>query len=774
MMRKARYGLFFLLLLLIQIKFVLLVVHYPIVGIDVEWSEGNGEWVIFDFDRTSIGPHFGLAPGDAVVQIDGQPAESNALLQKWGSVAQANELVVARDGVNRVVSLKEMPRASNYDLLAFAGELICFACGAMFYRSVRGMPSARLLVGLFLLMGVIFLCLVASARGDTLGKFLILGGVNLLPTVMCHFVLAFLQDRSDVAVTRRWLYAMYAIDATAIATSGSLFFREAGSRFYPSATLITVSLFLLGLVHLFAMLVYVHVKYRKRETYHAPLLAIIGISLLVSIAPFALLSFLPLLLGAGPILDTNATGYLSVLFPMTFAYLIVTKQLFDAPGVLRRLAFTALLAILPSSLAIAIMWLFVREYVTGFPLFGVFVSVWTVFTLVLYALEFMTTKLNPLMFPRQEELRAAMNHIAHKLESVSSFRELKEVILVDIARALQLQGAAIVFLYRDVPETIAFGNIDEERIERLAMAGITEHPDYHLFEVTRREEYTCFLIATRLYSNKRLPAEETQWLKLIISYLAVSLENIHLIRKLTTRLEQLASQLPNEQSASGFEWFRKLMFELQERERIRIASDLHDTTMQDLFYLKRKLAAFATREPLSDESVELLRSHMEYVDIINTNLRQSCFELHPYLLEETGLVPTLRKLVRQESYGNPYTIRFDASPVPGIEACDLEMKRHLFRIVQELLHNARKHSQATSLDLSLLIRDRRLELAYEDDGVGYEANPKETAALSTGGFGLEQLKSRVAHLHGTLLIDSRIGNGVRVSITLPLKERASA
>lgn len=774
MMKKGWYGLVFVVFLLIQIKFVLLVVHYPIAGINAERSADNREWVIDSFDGTSVGPHFGLAPGDIVVQIDGLPAGQNAMLRKWGTVAQASELVIARDGENRVLSLQDIHRASNYDLLAFVGELICFACGAMFYRSVRGMTSARLLVGLFLLMGMIFMCLSASARGDTLGKFLIHGGVVLLPTVMCHFVLAFLQDRGNLAVTRRWLYAMYAIDAAAIAASSLLFLRETGSRIYPYSTTMTISLFLLGLVHLLAMLAYVHVKYRKRETYYAPLLAIIGLSLLVSIAPFALLSFLPMLLGTAPVLNINATGFLSMLFPVTFAYLIVTKQLFDVSSVLRRLTITALLSILPSSLATAVMWLFVREYAQGFHVYSVFVSVWMVFTLVLYALEFMTTKLNPLMFPRQEELRAAMNNIARKLESVSSFRELKEVILVDIVSALQLQGAAIVFLYRDMPETIAIGNIDAERIERLAQAGIAEHPDYHLFEVTSKEEYTCFLIATRLHTNKRLPAEETQWLKLIISYLAVSLENIHLIRKLTTRLELLASQLPNEQSASGFEWFRKLMFELQERERIRIASDLHDTTMQDLFYLKRKLAAFAAREPLSDESIELLRSHMEYVDIINTNLRQSCFELHPYLLEETGLVATLQKLVRQESYGSPYTIRFDAHPASGIEACDLEMKRHLFRIVQELLHNARKHSQATSLMLSLRLYDGRLELSYEDDGVGYESNSRENAELSTGGFGLEQLKSRVAHLHGTLRIDSRIGNGVRVNITLPLKERASA
>lgn len=81
--------------------------------------------------------------------------------------------------------------------------------------------------------------------------------------------------------------------------------------------------------------------------------------------------------------------------------------------------------------------------------------------------------------------------------------------------------------------------------------------------------------------------EESEWLSLIISYLSVSLENLYLIRKLNMKLLELASELPNQEGSEEYVWFRKTMFDLQEKERTRIATDLHDTTMQDIFFVQR-------------------------------------------------------------------------------------------------------------------------------------------------------------------------------------------
>ncbi|WP_158606717.1 sensor histidine kinase [Paenibacillus ginsengarvi] len=404
-----------------------------------------------------------------------------------------------------------------------------------------------------------------------------------------------------------------------------------------------------------------------------------------------------------------------------------------------------------------------------------FIIVLIIQTIVLFSVEHMYTRLERFMFPRKHLLQAALKKISKDLMSTFSFRELKDLILLDIVNTLQVYGGAIVFKYRDSTEIISEGEIHQAEIERLiGQAYPEEHPDLMCFEINRHEEYTSFLVMTRKKSNTRLGLEEVQWLNLIISYLAVSLENVYLIRKLTDKLNSLASHLPGEQGSSDFNWFRKLSFELQERERVRIATDLHDTTMQDLFFLKRKLKAIGEKHALSPEVSDGIQSLIEYIEIINVNLRQNCFDLHPYLLQEIGLVRTIEKIVERESYSCPFQIRFDAVGVQMIERKDLEFKRHLFRIVQELLNNAKKHSEATLVSIRLTASMGYYVLHYRDDGVGFDPSKLAAPDIGTSGVGMEQLRSRILHMGGHLELAAAQGSGVDIRISFPMKEGLTA
>jgi two-component system sensor histidine kinase ComP len=305
------------------------------------------------------------------------------------------------------------------------------------------------------------------------------------------------------------------------------------------------------------------------------------------------------------------------------------------------------------------------------------------------------------MFPKKNQLQSALKKIAKNLGSVTSFREFKEIILVDLVSALQVYGGAIAFKYKESVEIIGHGDIELAAVEQMVSSGHWNYEEFSCFEINRHEEYTSYLIMTQKKTRTLLGLEERQWLNLIITYLTVSLENVHLIRKLTMKLQQLASQIPDEQAASEFNWFRKLMFELQEKERVRIATDLHDTTMQDLFFLKERLHAVLEKYAFSKEDVAQMVSIIEYIDVINSNLRQSCFELHPYLLKEIGLVPTIERLVDFEMAVSPFGIEFTSSQVSIIELWELDTKKHIFRMVQELINNAKKHSYASVIKIKL-------------------------------------------------------------------------
>ncbi|MCD1259628.1 sensor histidine kinase [Paenibacillus athensensis] len=404
-----------------------------------------------------------------------------------------------------------------------------------------------------------------------------------------------------------------------------------------------------------------------------------------------------------------------------------------------------------------------------------FLTILVVLSLVLYFLEYFTSKFEPVMFPRKHKLQKALRQISKNLGSITSFREMKEIILVDIVQTLQVYGGAIVFRYPEHVEIISEGDIDHEEVERVVkMEWHEDHPSYTCMIVNRHEEFSSYLVMTRKRTNTMLGLEDSQWLSLIISYLAVSLENIHLIRKLTLKMQELAAQLPNEEAGQDLIWFRKLMFELQEKERVRIATDLHDTTMQDLFFLKKRFASFVDRLEPKKEISDQFRSIIEFIEIINTNLRQSCFDLHPHLLQEIGLIQTISKLVERESYESTFDLEFNGQQAKAIEGRDLDTKRHLFRMVQELINNAKKHSRASKVSIRLSVSGGRFTLDYRDNGVGFDSERTVVHEIGGSGMGMEQIKTRTLYLNGSFKLDTARGQGVRIQITIPIREGLSA
>ena len=355
--------------------------------------------------------------------------------------------------------------------------------------------------------------------------------------------------------------------------------------------------------------------------------------------------------------------------------MIASNQLYDIGLVFRRFLFAGLLAILPVSLFTGAYVFLFHHVVEEKQILFIFVGSMILVSTVLYAAEYLTTRLEPFLFPRKFALQSALKKISRNLGTISSFRELKEIILVDIVNTLQVMGGAIVFQYKNDTEIIYEGEIDTSEVQQLInSSSLLDHPLYTCMEMNSHEEYTSYLIMTRKKTNTLLAKEERQWLQLITSYLEVSLENVHLIRKLTARLQQLASELPHETAANDIQWFRKVMFELQEEERIRIANDLHDTTMQDLFFLKRRISSLADKSTMHQEDQVQLKNMNNFVDMINASLRQSCFELNPHLLKEVGLIQTLKMYLEKESYTTPFELEFQAEHAAVIESKDLLTK----------------------------------------------------------------------------------------------------
>ncbi|SFL87431.1 two-component system, NarL family, sensor histidine kinase ComP [Paenibacillus sp. 1_12] len=771
MEHKFFFRLALVSLIIIQGWFTYITLQYSYLGILLAQNE-KSEWVIRKLELDSASLKMNVQIGDIVKSVNGQDPNEYFSIQKWKSIEQADTLILSRDGEQFEQFTVNAKAAPSTDIFPFFAELMAICLAILLHLKAPYSLSARYLALVFLNIGFIYASLGASLRGDTLGKICINTLMMALPIVFLHFLIVFFNEKAKTSFSSNLLRPLYISVLIIFVVRNTFYIPIVAHYLYSILDKTIIAFFLLGLILNFTFLIFVHWKHNKESPYLSTIIKTVWGSLFISFAPFAILSFVPQLLFGDDWVNSLYTSWFVLFFPLSFAYLILAKKLYDIDLVLRRILLNMALSVIPSFVLLIVHALIFQHHVTLQHLVFSFISSILVISFALYSFEYFTTKLEFIIFPRKYYLNRAMKKIANNLCSISSFRELKDMVLIDIVNTLQVFGGAIVYKYQDRVETVTEGLISLPAVEDSVGMEAWDHPSLLRFEINRHEEYTSYLIVTDKKTNTALSKEDMQWLNFIISYLAVSLENMHLIHKLNMKLQQLASQMPSEQTAQDLVWFRKLMFELQEDERKRIATDLHDTTMQDLFFLKKRFASLIEKTEFPHEDIEQMKGILDYVEIINTNLRQNCFELHPHLLHEIGLIGTLRKLVEHEAPVCPFQLEFIAKGADTIEDRDLDAKRHVFRIVQELLNNAKKHSLASIVSVTLTSEGNNFLLVYKDDGIGLQAPSVTSREIGSSGTGLEQMRSRILSLNGQLNIRKDMESGVYLSVTIPMRKVA--
>lgn len=202
---------------------------------------------------------------------------------------------------------------------------------------------------------------------------------------------------------------------------------------------------------------------------------------------------------------------------------------------------------------------------------------------------------------------------------------------------------------------------------------------------------------------------------------------------------------------------------VEERERRRIAADLHDRIGQALALAQIKLTS--ARETISgaarievDGAVGLLAQ-----SIIDT--RTLIFELSPPILYDLGLKAALSWLV--EDLEKRHGVQIELSDDDVEESLDEASAALVFRGVRELLMNVFKHAQTPRAKVSLRRTDACFEVEVEDEGVGFDPSDVSVAS-AVGGFGLFNVREQISRLGGSVEVTSAPQHGTRVSIRLPV------
>jgi signal transduction histidine kinase len=202
-------------------------------------------------------------------------------------------------------------------------------------------------------------------------------------------------------------------------------------------------------------------------------------------------------------------------------------------------------------------------------------------------------------------------------------------------------------------------------------------------------------------------------------------------------------------------------------ERARLARELHDAVSQKLFSIRAKARAAGVlvgRDP--DRAVAEIESVTALAGQAHAELRAVIDGLAPPDLAAGGLAGSLRSyaVLAGRTYG--VEVRFQATALPVLGA---QRETAIYRVAQEALHNALRHSGATAVCVSLAARRRRVILEVSDHGRGFTPGdpPPTSPSPSSGGLGLASMRERASSAGGTLTVRSAPGEGTLVRLELP-------
>jgi len=219
------------------------------------------------------------------------------------------------------------------------------------------------------------------------------------------------------------------------------------------------------------------------------------------------------------------------------------------------------------------------------------------------------------------------------------------------------------------------------------------------------------------------------------------------------------------------ERLRSLASELsltEERERRRLAADLHDHIGQILALAQIKLGELH-QVAFTPDSLNTVGEIRDFIGQAIRYTRSLTFELGLPVLYDLGLEAAVEWLADQfkEQHGLTIRIREDDQPKPLGEAASLLT----FRVLRELLTNVVKHSQATEVDISMTRDGNFLSLDVVDNGIGFDAGEFGGKPGRAGGYGLFSIRERLNHLGGYLEVASVPGQGTSATIVVPLDQK---
>lgn len=299
----------------------------------------------------------------------------------------------------------------------------------------------------------------------------------------------------------------------------------------------------------------------------------------------------------------------------------------------------------------------------------------------------------------------------------------------------------------------------EEELRKAGRAGIIDSSDRRLTPALEQRARTGSFFGELTFIRKdgtKFPAETSSVL------LDNGANSFVILRDISERKRAEQELIDRQRKINTMAMER---FVAEERERCRIAEQLHDQIAPKLFLAKMKIHSLVERLPPGDygpamDAIDAL------IDLGVEDIRSLTIQLRPPILSDMGLEAALRWLA--EEFNENYRLQVNIHDDKRAKPLKYEIRSAIFHIVRELLLNVTKHARTDCAEISIARDNGSVVVTVEDKGIGFDVGNSTFNNPRSGGFGIFNTRMKIEYLGGEMRIDSSLGQGTRVVIRAPL------
>jgi signal transduction histidine kinase len=290
-----------------------------------------------------------------------------------------------------------------------------------------------------------------------------------------------------------------------------------------------------------------------------------------------------------------------------------------------------------------------------------------------------------------------------------------------------------------------------------------------LLEVIVRKPLLAFMDSVRAIAagsyGHRLPAMKDPCMNMIAQSVNTMTDRIATreqdLKRLVSTLEGQAVE--REEAKQKLRSLTNELLFAEEKERRRIASEIHDRVGHTLTSVSLKVGLLGETDGRTDKGVVLKEIRQTIASSVK-EVQSMIFEISPPVLYDLGVRAAVEWLIEQTSKEHELDIVLNGDD--ALEPISNNLRVLIFRAVRELLFNVVKHAQANHVEVSITRKVGRLVISVQDDGVGMSAGVA-SAPLGAEGFGLFSIKERLGYYSGDLIVHSKPHQGTRVVMVIP-------